>query len=52
MAASAEGFKDVQGGAVYKLDPQTLNTIGLTHTDLKNLAAGELTTGCATAAEW
>ncbi len=36
--ASAEGFKDVQGGAVYKLDPQTLNTIGLTHTDLKNFA--------------
>lgn len=36
--ASAEGFKHVQGGAVYTLDPQTLNTIGLTHTDLKNFA--------------
>ncbi|MDR6345246.1 DNA-binding beta-propeller fold protein YncE [Klebsiella sp. SORGH_AS 1025] len=36
--ASAEGFKNVQGGAVYTLDPHTLNTIGLTHTDLKNFA--------------
>lgn len=36
--ASAEGFKDVQGGAVYKLDPATLKTIGMTHTDLKNFA--------------
>lgn len=36
--ASAEGFKDVQGGAVYKLDPTTLKTIGMTHTDLKNFA--------------
>jgi len=34
--ASAEGFKDVQGGVVYKLDPQTLKTIGQSHTDLKN----------------
>ncbi|WNN48208.1 YncE family protein [Siccibacter colletis] len=34
--ASAEGFKDVQGGMVYKLDPKTLKTIGATHTDLKN----------------
>jgi len=34
--ASAEGFKDVQGGVVYKLDPKTLKTIGSTHTDLKN----------------
>lgn len=36
--ASAEGFKDVQGGAVYRLDPKTLKTIGLSHTDLKNFA--------------
>lgn len=36
--ASAEGFKDVQGGAVYKLDPTTLKTLGMTHTDLKNFA--------------
>lgn len=36
--ASAEGFKDVQGGVVYKLDPQTLKTVGVSHTDLKNFA--------------
>ncbi|MCS2150637.1 YncE family protein [Scandinavium manionii] len=34
--ASAEGFKDVQGGVVYKLDSQTLQTVGASHTDLKN----------------
>lgn len=34
--ASAEGFKDVQGGVVYKLDPKTLKTLGLSHTDMKN----------------
>ncbi|EPQ0972576.1 hypothetical protein NNU90_002765 [Citrobacter farmeri] len=34
--ASAEGFKDVQGGVVYKLDAKTLKTIGRSHTDLKN----------------
>jgi YVTN family beta-propeller protein len=34
--ASAEGFKDVQGGMIYKLDPTSLKTIGSTHTDLKN----------------
>ncbi|HEX4501503.1 MAG TPA: YncE family protein [Scandinavium sp.] len=34
--SSAEGFKNVQGGVVYKLDPQTLKTIGSSHTDLKN----------------
>lgn len=34
--ASAEGFKDVQGGMIYKLDPKTLKTLGVTHTDLKN----------------
>lgn len=37
--ASSEGFKDVQGGAVYKLDPVTLKTTGLTYTDLKDFAA-------------
>lgn len=36
--SSAEGFKDVQGGAVYKLDPATLKTTGVSHTDLKNFA--------------
>jgi len=36
--ASSEGFKDVQGGVVYKLDPTTLKTIGRSHTDLKNFA--------------
>ncbi|MGL4724787.1 MAG: hypothetical protein ACRCWW_09840 [Scandinavium sp.] len=36
--ASAEGFKDVQGGVVYKLDPATLKTTGASHTDLKNFA--------------
>ncbi|KMK20162.1 periplasmic protein [Pluralibacter gergoviae] len=37
--ASAEGFRNVQGGAVYKLDPTTLKTLGLTYTDLKNFGA-------------
>ncbi|WP_410528888.1 YncE family protein [Serratia sp. AXJ-M] len=36
--ASSEGFKDVQGGVVYKLDAKTLKTLGATHTDLKNFA--------------
>lgn len=36
--ASSEGFKDVQGGVVYKLDPTTLKTLGRSHTDLKNFA--------------
>ncbi|WP_368542561.1 YncE family protein [Enterobacter soli] len=36
--ASSEGFKDVQGGVIYKLDPATLKTIGRSHTDLKNFA--------------
>ncbi|ANG91859.1 YncE family protein [Enterobacteriaceae bacterium 155047] len=36
--ASAEGFKDVQGGVIYKLDPTTLKTLGRSHTDLKNFA--------------
>ena len=34
--ASAEGFKDVQGGVIYKLDSTTLKTVGASHTDLKN----------------
>jgi len=38
FVASAEGFKDVQGGVIYKLDPATLKTIGRSHTDLKNFA--------------
>lgn len=36
--ASSEGFKDVQGGVIYKLDPATLKTIGRSHTDMKNFA--------------
>lgn len=38
FVASAEGFKDVQGGVIYKLDPLTLKTLGRSHTDLKNFA--------------
>ncbi|MDO6407206.1 MAG: hypothetical protein QM578_04715 [Pantoea sp.] len=34
--ASAQGFKDVNGGMIYRLDPVTLATQGETHTDLKN----------------
>lgn len=34
--ASAQGFKNVNGGMIYRLDPLTLATQGETHTDLKN----------------
>jgi Uncharacterized conserved protein len=34
--ASAQGFKDVNGGVLYRLDPITLATTGQTHTDYKN----------------
>lgn len=34
--ASAQSFKDVNGGVLYQLDPVTLATKGETHTDLKN----------------
>lgn len=37
--ATAQGFKDVQGGVVYKLDPVSLKTTGQAHTDLKNFGA-------------
>ncbi|RKQ40828.1 YncE family protein [Enterobacter sp. R1(2018)] len=37
--ATAQGFKDVQGGVVYKLDPVSLKTLGQAHTDLKNFGA-------------
>ncbi len=37
--ATAQGFKDVQGGVIYKLDPVSLKTIGQAHTDLKNFGA-------------
>lgn len=52
--ASAEGFKNVQGGAVYTLDPHTLNTIGLTHTDLKNSLYSSLrrVKRCMSAIRW
>ena len=38
FVASAQGFKDVNGGMLYRLDPATLETKGETHTDLKNFA--------------
>lgn len=34
--ASAQGFKNVNGGMIYRLDPVTLETQAETHTDLKN----------------
>lgn len=34
--ASAQSFKNVNGGILYRLDPRTLKTLGETHTDLKN----------------
>lgn len=37
--ATAQGFKDVQGGVIYKLDPVSLKTTGQAHTDLKNFGA-------------
>lgn len=36
---SAQSISGVQGGVIYKLDPQTLATLGQTHTDLKNFGA-------------
>jgi len=34
--ASAEATTGVNGGVIYKLDPETLQTLGMTHTDEKN----------------
>ncbi|MGP4131094.1 hypothetical protein OJE16_15610 [Pantoea tagorei] len=34
--ASADAFKDVSGGVIYRLDPTTLETTGKGYTDLKN----------------
>lgn len=34
--ASAEARTGTQGGVIYKLDPDTLQTLGMTHTDTKN----------------
>lgn len=34
--ASAQSFKDVSGGMIYRLDATTLKTTGEAHTDLKN----------------
>lgn len=34
--ASAQSFKETNGGVIYRLDPTTLATTGTTHTDLKN----------------
>ncbi len=36
--ASAQSFKDVNGGVIYRLDPTSLADKGETHTDLKNFA--------------
>jgi len=36
FVASAQGFNAVNGGVIYRLDPATLATKGVTHTDLKN----------------
>ena len=36
FVASAQSFKDVNGGVIYRLDPTTLAVTGTTHTDLKN----------------
>lgn len=36
--ASAESSPNVKGGQIFKLDPRTLETTGLTHTDKKNFA--------------
>lgn len=36
FVASAQSFKEVNGGVVYRLDPTTLAVTGITHTDLKN----------------
>lgn len=36
FVASAQGFNNVKGGMIYRLDPATLETKGETHTDLKN----------------
>lgn len=36
VVASAQGFKAVNGGMIYRLDPTTLATRTETHTDLKN----------------
>ncbi|MDF7659859.1 YncE family protein [Erwiniaceae bacterium L1_54_6] len=38
FVASAQSFKGVNGGVIYRLDPATLATKGETHTDLKNFA--------------
>lgn len=41
FVASAQSFKDVNGGIIYRLDPTTLETKGETHTDLKNFGMME-----------
>ncbi len=41
FVASAQSFKDVNGGVIYRLDPSTLETKGQTHTDLKNFGMAE-----------
>jgi len=36
FVASAQAFKNVNGGIIYRLDPATLTTQSETHTDMKN----------------
>ncbi len=43
--ASAQSFRDVNGGMLYRLDPRTLKTVGETHTDLKNFGMTTDATG-------
>lgn len=45
FVASAQGFKNVNGGMIYRLDPVTLATKGETHTDLKNFGMAEDSNG-------
>jgi DNA-binding beta-propeller fold protein YncE len=45
--ASAQGFKDVSGGMVYRLDATTLKTTGEGHYDLKNFGMAMAPEGSA-----
>ena len=43
--ASAQSFKDVVGGVLYRLDPVSLAIEGQTHTDLKNFGMADAADG-------
>lgn len=45
--ASAQGFKDVSGGMIYRLDATTLKTTGEGHYDLKNFGLASAPDGSA-----